>query len=67
MLARYTLFIALYPIGVTSEIMIIYHSLPVLKQSKLHSVELPNWFNFAFSYYYFNLACPPCHQYSPLL
>ena len=56
MACRYTLFIALYPLGIVAEVRLIYNSLAFIKQHKLHSVSLPNNANFAFSYYYFCLV-----------
>ncbi|CAL8462803.1 g2336 [Coccomyxa elongata] len=54
---RYTAFIPLYPLGIFGgEMPIIHAGLPYLKDRGLHSLEMPNRFNFAFSYYYFALA-----------
>lgn len=47
---RYTMFIPLYPIGVLGEIISIYNALPVLEERKMYSIEMPNAFNFSFSY-----------------
>lgn len=32
---------------------LVYAALPYIKERKLHSVFMPNAWNFAFSYYYF--------------
>merc|ERR1712226_1695275 len=49
---RYTLFIVLYPIGVTGELLCIYRALPIVKETDLFSLHLPNKWNFSFEYYY---------------
>jgi len=50
---RYTTFIVLYPIGVTGELWC-YYSAQEYAQANVHaySMELPNKYNFAFSFYY---------------
>jgi len=50
---RYTLFIVLYPIGITGELLCIYHALDHVKKTNLWSVSMPNALNVAFSYHYF--------------
>ncbi|KAK9806866.1 hypothetical protein WJX72_005499 [[Myrmecia] bisecta] len=52
-LGRYTAFIALYPIGVIGEIIIMYSSIQIVKRRHLHSVAMPNALNFAFDYHLF--------------
>jgi len=49
---RYTLFIALYPIGVTGELLCIYASLPYVNNHNIWSIEMPNALNFSFNFYY---------------
>ncbi|OXB65576.1 hypothetical protein ASZ78_015036 [Callipepla squamata] len=51
--ARYTLFIILYPMGVSGELLTIYAALPFVRQSGLYSISLPNKYNFSFDYYTF--------------
>ncbi|KAF1521228.1 Very-long-chain (3R)-3-hydroxyacyl-CoA dehydratase 2, partial [Eudyptes sclateri] len=51
--ARYTLFIVLYPMGVSGELLTIYAALPFVRQSGLYSINLPNKYNFSFDYYTF--------------
>uniref|UniRef100_A0A8C5PWB4 Very-long-chain (3R)-3-hydroxyacyl-CoA dehydratase n=1 Tax=Leptobrachium leishanense TaxID=445787 RepID=A0A8C5PWB4_9ANUR len=51
--ARYTLFIVLYPMGVTGELLTIYAALPIVKRTGLYSIRLPNDCNFSFDYYTF--------------
>lgn len=48
---RYTGFIVLYPIGVASELTMIYLALPTIKKTHLWSVALPNKLNFGFDYH----------------
>lgn len=53
--ARYTAFIALYPVGILlGEMPLYYAGLPYLRERRLHSVLLPNALNFGFDYH---LAC----------
>lgn len=49
---RYTFFIALYPMGVTGELLCFYAAQSYVKESQLWSYTLPNALNFAFSYQY---------------
>jgi very-long-chain (3R)-3-hydroxyacyl-CoA dehydratase len=50
---RYTFFIALYPIGVTGELLCFYWAQSYVRETKLWSIEMPNSWNFTFSYFYF--------------
>eukprot|EP00884_Botryococcus_braunii_P001131 jgi/Botrbrau1/11018/Bobra.101_1s0016.1 len=51
---RYTAFIVLYPWGMfLGEWPLVYNSLPYIKERQLHSISMPNAWNFAFSYYIF--------------
>lgn len=50
---RYTTFILLYPIGVTGELLCLYWAQSYAGTNTIWSVELPNPYNFTFSYYYF--------------
>lgn len=49
---RYSGFIALYPIGVASELTMAWLALPTLRATGLWSITMPNAYNFAFSYYW---------------
>jgi len=49
---RYTLFIVLYPIGVTGEIMCIIRALDWVKETGLYSLGMPNRWNISLNYYY---------------
>jgi very-long-chain (3R)-3-hydroxyacyl-CoA dehydratase len=50
---RYTTFIALYPIGVTGELLCFFWAQREVRQTKMWSLEMPNSYNFNFSYFYF--------------
>lgn len=50
---RYTTFIVLYPLGVASELAMVWLALPELKRTGLWSMPMPNVFNFDFHYYAF--------------
>ena len=52
---RYTFFIALYPIGVTGELLCFYAAQAFVANKKLWTLEMPNKLNFTFSYHYFLL------------
>lgn len=47
---RYSLFFVLYPIGVYGEMRVLYDALPGIETSQFHSVQLPNEWNFTFSF-----------------
>jgi len=49
---RYTFFIVLYPVGVSSELAVLYAALPQVKTSSLLTYQMPNAFNATFSLYY---------------
>lgn len=49
---RYTLFIGLYPLGVTGELLCSYAALPKIATTNIYSVPMPNKLNFAFDFYY---------------
>lgn len=51
---RYTGFIVLYPLGVSSELAMVWLALPELRRTGKWSVDLPNPLNFGFSY---TVAC----------
>lgn len=50
---RYTTFIVLYPLGVASELAMVWLALPELKRTGLWSMPMPNVLNFDFHYYAF--------------
>ena len=52
---RYTTFIVLYPLGVASELTMVYLALPHIQKTHLWSIQMPNAANFAFDYYLFCL------------
>jgi len=47
---RYSLFYILYPIGVYGEMKVLYDSLPGIERGNFFSTELPNSWNFSFSF-----------------
>ena len=47
---RYSGFLVLYPLGVSSELAMVWLALPVIRMKKPLSIELPNPVNFAISY-----------------
>ena len=51
---RYTAFLVLYPLGVSSELAMVWLAAPRLRAERPFSVALPNAWNFAFDYH---LAC----------
>ncbi|TMW88960.1 hypothetical protein EJD97_017839 [Solanum chilense] len=54
---RYSTFLLLYPIGITSEVGLIYNALPYMKESGKYSVRMPNKWNLSFDYYYAAFVC----------
>ncbi|KAL7081552.1 hypothetical protein ACP275_14G047000 [Erythranthe tilingii] len=49
---RYSTFLILYPVGITSEVGLIYNALPYMKETEKYSFRMPNKLNFSFDYYY---------------
>lgn len=49
---RYSTFLALYPLGITGELLCMYHSLDEIHEKQLFTVSMPNKWNFIFNYYY---------------
>ena len=47
---RYTCFYVLYPVGVYGEMKVLFAALPVLRETDILSIVLPNAFNFTFSF-----------------
>ncbi|KHJ80199.1 tyrosine phosphatase-like protein, PTPLA [Oesophagostomum dentatum] len=48
---RYTLFIVLYPLGVSGELLTLIGSLPEVAEKKYYTIEMPNPANMGFSFY----------------
>lgn len=48
---RYTTFIVLYPLGVASELAMVYLALPTIRKSKMWSAPMPNSLNIGFDYH----------------
>ena len=51
---RYSAFIVLYPLGVASELTMVWLALPTLRSSGKWGIAMPNAWNFAFTYW---IAC----------
>ena len=47
---RYSTFIVLYPLGVASELVLVYRAFDAIKALRPYCIDLPNAFNFAFDY-----------------
>lgn len=56
---RYTMFIPLYPMGITAEVFLYYIALPHIYATGLFTVSLPNWINFSFDFGYYCAAMIP--------
>ena len=50
--ARYSAFLPLYPLGVASELTMVWLALSTLKRERPWSIEMPNAFNFGFDYFW---------------
>ncbi|CAH2267205.1 very-long-chain (3R)-3-hydroxyacyl-CoA dehydratase hpo-8 [Pararge aegeria] len=50
---RYSTFLVLYPLGITGELLCMYHSLEEIAEKQLFTVSMPNKWNVIFNYYYF--------------
>ncbi|CAK1548567.1 unnamed protein product [Leptosia nina] len=50
---RYSTFLLLYPIGITGELLCLYHTLDEVAEKQLFTMSMPNTWNFIFNYYYF--------------
>ncbi|VBB30475.1 unnamed protein product [Acanthocheilonema viteae] len=50
---RYSLFIVLYPLGVTGELLVILAALPEVSAKKHFTLEMPNIFNIGFSFWWY--------------
>jgi hypothetical protein len=59
-------FIPTYPFGVVSEMLLLYHALPVAKATGMYSLAMPNVLNFGFSWHKFMIVRPffplPCGE-----
>jgi len=49
---RYSTFLLLYPVGIASEVGLIYFALPFIKASEKYCIRMPNKWNFSFEYFY---------------
>uniref|UniRef100_A0A0E0JE33 Very-long-chain (3R)-3-hydroxyacyl-CoA dehydratase n=1 Tax=Oryza punctata TaxID=4537 RepID=A0A0E0JE33_ORYPU len=51
---RYSTFIVCYPVGMVSEVGLIYIAFPFMKASEKYCIRVPNKWNFSFDYFYFS-------------
>ncbi|KAF0918288.1 hypothetical protein E2562_023365 [Oryza meyeriana var. granulata] len=51
---RYSTFIVCYPVGMVSEVGLIYIAFPFMKASGKYCLRMPNKWNFYFDYFYFS-------------
>lgn len=58
---RYTTFIVLYPLGVSSELALIWLALPAIRERGIGHLPMPNRVNMSFSYYWFCIAFATCY------
>lgn len=49
---RYSSFIPLYPLGVASELTMVYLAMPTIRDSGMWSIRMPNAYNWGFDYYW---------------
>lgn len=61
--ARYSLFLVLYPVGMTAEWLCYYLSLEEVRNIGLHKIELPNSWNFSFDFALWNTAVLASYAY----
>jgi very-long-chain (3R)-3-hydroxyacyl-CoA dehydratase len=52
---RYSTFIVCYPVGMVSEVGLIYIAFPFMKASEKYCIGMPNKWNFSFNYFYANV------------
>ena len=50
---RYSLFMVLYPSGISGELLCATAALPFIKEREIWTLRMPNQYNFPFDYYYF--------------
>jgi very-long-chain (3R)-3-hydroxyacyl-CoA dehydratase len=52
---RYSGFVVLYPLGISSELLCLLDAMPVIEKCcpRVFSLEMPNSYNFSFDYLYF--------------
>lgn len=53
---RYSTFMPLYPLGAGSEWLTLYQALPIIRQTRLLTIYLPNRFNVIFDYFWFSVS-----------
>jgi very-long-chain (3R)-3-hydroxyacyl-CoA dehydratase len=58
---RYSTFVILYPLGVASEMTMVYLAMPTIRKERPLSFSMPNSINFAFDYYWFCWLAIACY------
>ncbi len=58
---RYSTFVILYPLGVASEMTMVYLAMPSIRKERPLSFSMPNSINFAFDYYWFCWLAIACY------
>lgn len=58
---RYSTFVILYPLGVASEMTMVYLAMPVIRKERPLSFSMPNSSNWAFDYYIACWVCIACY------
>jgi len=58
---RYSTFVILYPLGVASEMTMVYLAMPTIRKERPLSFSMPNSINFAFDYYWFCWVAIACY------
>ena len=58
---RYSTFVVLYPLGVASEMTMVYLAMPSIRKERPLSFSMPNRINFAFDYYVFCWLAIACY------
>lgn len=58
---RYSTFVILYPLGVASEMTMVYLAMPTIRKERPLSFSMPNSVNFAFDYYWFCWVAIACY------
>lgn len=53
---RYTTFLPLYPLGVASELSMVWLALPAIRAAHVWCIDMPNALNFGFDYSIFCLV-----------
>ena len=58
---RYTLFLVLYPIGASFEVVTAFQAISTIERDRIMIIEMPNKMNFAFNIIYFIYSMVPIY------